>query len=262
MTGRFCLIHGFAGSPASWDAVVALLPPESTVLCPTLLGHEPAVTLAAPASFPMPFAPDRPDPGPFDEEADRIARLIEDAGLSPLHLCGYSLGARVALGLLLRHPQHFTRATLIGVHPGLTTEAERAERWQHDEEWARILERDGLDGFIDHWESQPLFASQIRLPAEVRAARRARRLCLGAAGLCQSLRAHSLARMPDYRPLLPRVQVPLRLLSGQDDEKFRAISEDLTRLLPNAAVTVAAEAGHNIPLEAPQAVAAALLQID
>ena len=62
----------------------------------------------------------------FEQEVDRIARGIVDAGLCGSYLCGYSLGARVALGLLARHAHRFAGATLIGVHPGLSSPDERA----------------------------------------------------------------------------------------------------------------------------------------
>ncbi|RLB41429.1 MAG: hypothetical protein DRH23_17845, partial [Deltaproteobacteria bacterium] len=54
----------------------------------------------------------------FDDEVARLAALASSLQ-SPRLLCGYSLGARLALGLLVRQPCLFDAALLIGLHPGL-----------------------------------------------------------------------------------------------------------------------------------------------
>ena len=69
------------------------------------------------------------------------------------------------------------RAVLISVNPGID-DAERPARRAHDAAWARLLRERGLDAFLDAWEAQPLFATQARVRADLRAARRARRLAL------------------------------------------------------------------------------------
>ena len=79
------LLHGFTGSPASWDGVLALLP-ERRTLRPALLGH------GAPP----------PEATTFAGEIARLAALLPD---EPVHLAGYSLGARMALSLALAHPE-------------------------------------------------------------------------------------------------------------------------------------------------------------
>ena len=74
-----------------------------------------------------------------------------------------------------------------------------------------------------------------------------------------TLRA-GLAQMPDYRPQLAGLSLPVRLLVGEDDEKFRRLAAEMASLLPRATVTTVAAAGHNLILEAPQAVAAAIME--
>src|SRR5690348_15976815 len=102
------LLHGFTGSPASWDDVLSALP-DAEAHRPALLGHAPETERTrAVRTF-----------------ADEVARLAELLPPDPVHLCGYSLGARLALALALAHPARIARLTLISGQPGLPNEAER-----------------------------------------------------------------------------------------------------------------------------------------
>lgn len=231
------LLHGFTGSPASWDLVIEHLPGRAA-LRPALLGHE--------ASS---------DATSFDDEVDRLAGL---AGSEPVHLAGYSLGARLALGILARHPERVARATLVSVHPGLTSDAERAERRLADGRWIEILENQGLDAFVSAWGAQPLFASQRALSPHLRERRQAERRGHAASELARSLRITGLAEMPDYRPALRAVRAPVTLLTGELDAKFSALAGELLRHLPAARHRIVPGAGHDLLLERPDLVAAAI----
>jgi pimeloyl-ACP methyl ester carboxylesterase len=54
---------------------------------------------------------------------------------------------------------------------------------------------------------------------------------------------------------LPELAVPVTLVVGERDEKFRAIAERMRKRLPDAQVTVVPGAGHAVHLEDPEAVA-------
>lgn len=240
----YVLLHGYAGSPAAWDEVRAALPSGSRVLCPALVGHA-------------------PDTGPardFESEIARLARLIAAAGLEHAHLCGYSLGGRLALGLLIRHPGLFSRATLIGAHPGLPEgDPVRLERAAADERWATIAERQGAAAFADQWAAQPLFASQRALAPEVAAKQAAARARLDGKALAAAMRALSLARMPDWGPSLTGVALPVQLIAGALDDKFVALARAMAGRIPGARLTIVPGAGHNVLIERPSAIIAALL---
>lgn len=242
------LLHGFTGSPESWGVVrreiraLAGAPtaPEEA-LAPAALGHAGPATTASAATW--------------DDELDRLADLIRNTAVEPAHLVGYSMGGRLALGLLVRHPELFRSATLIGASPGLTDAAERAERAAQDEKWARLLDEEGLDSFVAAWEALPLFASQAGLPADALERQDRIRRSHDPAGLARSLRVLGLARMPDYRPQLPEVGIPVRLVVGERDDKFRRLAEAMAERLPRATVTVVPDAGHNLVLERPTEIA-------
>lgn len=231
------LLHGFTGAPSSFDGVVAGLRPEIAVV-PPLWGHG---------------AAHEPAPGGFEEEVDRLAAVLR--GRAPrYHLAGYSLGGRIALGLLLRHPRLFASATLIGAQPGLASDAERAARREADARWCERLTMGGVAAFVTEWERLPLFASQANAPGAALAEQRRARLSHDAAGLAASLRITGLGAMPSYWGALPEIAVPTTLLVGSLDEKFTAIAREMARRMPRATVRVVPGAGHNVLLEAEHAV--------
>lgn len=241
------LIHGFTGSPASFDALARRLARWSRAPLhrPALLGHGGA----APAGVVR-----------FEQEVDRVAQGIRRARMAGSHLCGYSLGARVALGLLARHGHLFAGATLIGVHPGLGSSVERALRIGSDERWCELLSRRGARAFLDAWQAQPLFASQAALPAAEAAAQRRIRSSHSARDLARSLRVLGLGQMPDYRGVFALARGRVRLVVGERDEKFAALARQIVQRAPRVRLDRVPGVGHNVLLEAPEQVERVLLE--
>jgi 2-succinyl-6-hydroxy-2,4-cyclohexadiene-1-carboxylate synthase len=172
-----------------------------------------------------------------------------------VHLAGYSLGARVALGLALAYPERIARLTLISGQAGLATDAERSERRRADARWCALLEQGGITAFVDEWEAQPLFATQARLPSELREAHRALRLRHDPHGLAHSLRMTGLAAMPYFSPRLDTLSMPVAVLAGELDSKFVALGRELAAAVRRSRFVVAPNAGHDLLLEAPDLVA-------
>lgn len=246
MNRRWVLLHGYTGGPRSWDDVAPALAEHGDVLCPALVGH----------------ARDTGRATDFVGEVDRIAGVIAGWAAGPSHLCGYSLGGRVALGLLVRHPGLFDRATLVGAHPGLPDgSAARAERTVDDERWAQLAETAPTD-FLARWSAQPLFRTQQHVEPERRLAQQRVREAHDGVALAAALRALSLARMPDWRPHLHEVRVLVHLIVGECDAKFVALAGQMQSRLVAATLTIVPGAGHNVLLERPAAVLGALLEPD
>src|SRR6187431_1718297 len=152
------LLHGFTGSPRSWD----FLPVQPPIrrFAPALVGHAGAGA--------------GPDVSDFEGEVDRLNALSLEA--EALHVVGYSLGARLALGFALLHPTRVSRLTLISGHPGLESAAERAERRASDARWCTLLLERGLHAFVEAWQAQPLWASQAGLDDRARQRKQNERL--------------------------------------------------------------------------------------
>jgi 2-succinyl-6-hydroxy-2,4-cyclohexadiene-1-carboxylate synthase len=227
-------LHGFTGRSGSWSAVVPAIEPP-------LAGH----------------APGRPVPAGwrFDDEVERVAREIAALG-EPVHLFGYSMGGRIALAVAARHP--VARLTLVGASAGLEEEAARAARRARDETWCALLEERGIEAFVRAWEDQPMWQSQLSLPAEVRERQRAARMAHDPLQLAAALRALGLGAMPSLWPELERVRAPVDLVAGALDEVYGALALQMAARLARGRVLHIAGAGHNPILEQPEQLRALL----
>lgn len=230
------LLHGFTQAGASWAGVIAALGERYTALAPDLRGHG-AAAAARPVSF--------------------EAVVADIAALAPerFALAGYSMGGRIALRVALAHPARVTRLALIGASAGLEQAAERAARRARDEEWASLLERDGIVAFADAWERQELFAGQ---PPAVAAAARALRLAQDPAGLAAALRGIGTGAMDPLWSRLGELSMPATVIAGERDARFRVLGERLATGLAQGRLALVAGAGHAAQLEQPEAVAALL----
>lgn len=235
------LLHGFTGGSESWAAVARGLDDGNGVVAVALPGHHPEVPVAA----------------DFEGAVDAIAAGLARAGLAGIELVGYSLGARLALGLALRHRGLAARLTLIGVNPGID-EDHRAERRRGDQRWASVLREQGIDAFAAAWQDQPIFASQRRLPARILATQQALRRSHDPEALAASLETMGLGVMPDYRGRLRELEVPTRLVVGALDVKFLGVARDMIRRAPALDLEVIADCGHNPLLERPAELARVL----
>lgn len=235
--GTLVALHGFAGSPESFDELCRLA--GARWLRPYLAGHGPD--------------PDR-SARDFVAEVDRVAEWITARAQAPVRLLGYSMGARVALALCVRHPMLVENATLIGVHPGLEDFQARRERQRWEGSWVHLLEIHGLGAFLEQWESLPLFATQRALdPQRLEHQGRVRR-SHRADGLAHAFRVLGTGVMPSLWPALERIQVPICLVVGEADERFRQVAERAVAQLPQGRLEVVAGTGHNVLLERPESV--------
>ncbi len=228
------LLHGFTHTGASWDGVRAALPERYRPLAPDLRGHG--------------SASDR-RPVSLDAVIADVLELAPDA----FELAGYSMGGRIALHVALAAPDRVTRVVLIGASPGLAKPAERSARRQSDEALAAEIERERIAAFARRWSQTPVLAG---LPDEVATAVHADRMRSTPAGLAAALRGLGTGALPSLWDRLGELALPVTLIVGERDQKFRAIASKMAEQLPDARVEVVAGAGHAVHLEAPDVVAA------
>ena len=230
------LLHGFTHTGASWDPVVAALGERYRATAPDIRGHGSAT----------------------DRVPVTLAAVVDDlSALAPprFTLVGYSMGGRVALHAALTLPDRVDRLVLIGASPGIADPAERELRRVDDERLAGEIERSTIEEFAGRWAKTPVLAGQ---PPDVLETVHADRLRNRPAGLARALRGLGTGALPSLWHRLPDVPVPIELLVGVRDEKFRAIAAQMAAALPSADVVVVPGAGHAVHLEAPGAVAQAI----
>ena len=219
------MLHGFAGSPRT----LARFFPGAEA--PALPGHGSAADATS--------------------WEDALGRL-ENAG--PVRICGYSMGARLALGLALRNPAAVSELVLESGTAGIDDAAERARRKSDDEDLAAFIEREGMERFVERWEQHPTLASLRPFAAQLRSERLAHRR----SGLASALRHLGTGVQPSYWADLPGLDLPVRLITGANDEKFSALARRMSELLPRATLFAIPDCGHAPHLERPQAFVEAL----
>jgi 2-succinyl-6-hydroxy-2,4-cyclohexadiene-1-carboxylate synthase len=225
---RLVLVHGFTQTGRSWRRVTGAL----------AVDHE-VVTVDAPGHG-----------GSSEVDADlwEGGAAIVAAGGAGTYV-GYSMGARFALFGTLARPEPVDALVLLGVNPGIEDATERAARAAADAALAASVEADGVNAFLARWLAQPLFAS---LPADAADIDDRRRNT--AAGLASSLRRATVGRQQPVWDRVSAIAVPVLVVAGDRDAKFRAIGERLVAAIgPNATFATVPGAGHAAHLEQPDA---------
>lgn len=236
---RIAMLHGFCGSADTFADVRTALGAGYACEAPALLGHGAASTAAR-----------------FEDEVDRLAAILA-AGDPPL-LLGYSFGGRLAMGLVARHPGRWLGAVFVGAHPGLIDPRARAERRDADRRWVDLLAAGDLEAFVTAWEAQPIFASQVAVDATRRARQRAERRRHDPRALGRAMEVLGLGAMPCWDDALATARLPMVFVAGALDAKYAAVGHALAARAPALRVVVVPGAGHNVVLEAPEAIATVL----
>jgi 2-succinyl-6-hydroxy-2,4-cyclohexadiene-1-carboxylate synthase len=236
MARTLILLHGFTNTGASWEPVAAALPERYRPVAPDLRGHG-AASDARPVSL-------------RDVIGD-LALLTGDGA----ELAGYSMGGRLALHAAFACPGRVRRLILIGASPGLADPQERAGRRAADEALADEIEGMTIEEFARRWAQTPVLAGQ---PPAVLAAVTAQRLRNTPAGLAAALRGLGTGALPSLWDRLGELSIPVELVVGERDAKFRATAERMAADLPDARLHVVSGAGHAVHLEDPPAVAAVI----
>ena len=233
------LLHGVGGGRGGWDGSAALLAAAGfELLAVDLPGYGLSPTIS-----------------PYDLAgmADAVQRLVESLQAGPAIVVGHSMGGMVAQELAARAPQSLAGLVLAGTSPAF---GQADGLWQQDflrERFAPLDAGAGMAGL----------AAQL-VPAMAGPQATAERLAdahmLMAAVPEATYRSALRALLAfDRRADLPRIAVPTLVVTGEHD---RTAPPDLARRMagriPGARLVTVAGAGHLLPIEAPQAFAAAL----
>lgn len=239
------LLHGFTGDASTMGGLTERLVRTHTVVAVNLLGHGGSTGPSGQYGV--------------DAMAQQVLEALAALGHpAPHDIVGYSMGGRVALTIACRFPAHVASLTLIGASAGLADDDERAEREQADAALARSISDGGLEAFVDRWMANPLFATQARLGDGFLARAKAQRMSNDPEELVHSLHEAGTGTMRPLHDLLHRCAMPVGLVVGADDEKFRRIAAQLAAALPEPDLSVIDAAGHAVHLEQPDRVVDAI----
>ena len=229
---RVVLVHGFTQTHRSWDEVAAPLGDRFDVLRVELPGH------GGSDGHRLGFA--------------ETAAAIGQTGGGPATYVGYSMGGRLCLRLALDRPDLVQSLVLVGASPGIADEEARDERRRSDARLAKDLEGGDTKTFLEGWLAQPLFETTTPRPDDL-AARRTN----SADGLAYALRTLGTGSQEPLWQRLGELSMPVLLIAGEHDEKFRRIAEQMAEAIgPRARTEWVEGAGHAVLLDRPDECAA------
>jgi len=238
------LLHGFAGTRHTWEEVAAHIGRQGAgqqgyrPLALDLPGHGEAAGAESPITF--------------EGSVEHVLAGCPER----FALAGYSLGGRIALQVALAAPERVSRLVLVSTTAGISDPAERAERRDADRRLADELERVPYETFIARWRAHPLFA---RDPPSVSALAVAEHRRNRPDALAAALRGLGTGEMDPLWHRLSGLEMPVLVIVGERDEKFRALGDRLLALLGNGRL-LTAPGGHVLPLESPAALATAFAE--
>lgn len=235
------MIHGFTGSVEGWgEGILEGMARMGPVLAVDLPGHGESEIVRDPARYSM------------ERIVSDLVDVLDAQGIDQAIWVGYSMGGRIALAASLLQPKRVAGLVLESASPGIDATDARARRRRQDELLAQRLERRGIEDFVDYWMGQPLFATQLRLPAAVIADARRRRLRNDPHALAAVLRGLGSGTQPSYWSQIREIHVPTLMVTGALDRKFTATAERMLGLLPASTHRSVSDAGHTVHLESPR----------
>ena len=231
------LLHGFTGAASTWKPFCPIWGQHSTMLMVDLIGHGQTESPSDMARYDIKKA------------AMDLSELLDQLGIEQADFLGYSMGGRTAITFASLYPERVRKLVLESTTPGLINPEDREARIQQDHKLAARIENEGLERFIDFWESIPLFRSQLNLPAEVREQIRSQRLRNDPVGLANSLRGMGTGAQPTWWDKLEDFDFETLLITGELDEKFCIIATDMLSRLRNPTHLTINGCGHAIHVE-------------
>lgn len=169
--------------------------------------------------------------GTLDQAADQ---LCKDIPPGDNFLVGYSLGGRLGLHALIRHPHLWRGAALLSVNPGIKP-SEREERCRQDALWAHRFLTEDFDQVLNDWNRQEVFQGHLLTnpaPSKEEIARR--------------LREWSLGLQEDLREAIHQLKMPILWAVGMRDKKFLSIANSMTFSNPHSQIWKCPECGHRL----------------
>jgi pimeloyl-ACP methyl ester carboxylesterase len=183
--------------------------------------------------------------------AEDLAALLDELGVGPVILAGFSMGGMAAVEFAVRFPARVTGLVLIGSSAG----AEEPFRKLQIKSLARLIDLTGPASFLPHESSKATFSPRFRRTHrdEVRRWESVVRAMPGLA-LSQALRAVGGRR--DLLSQVGQINVPVAIIAGDADKVVRPrLSKVMHQRIPGSQLVILPGVGHAVPTERPEAVA-------
>ncbi|HYK73799.1 MAG TPA: 2-succinyl-6-hydroxy-2,4-cyclohexadiene-1-carboxylate synthase [Pseudoneobacillus sp.] len=234
------LLHGFTGKGSNWSSYCSSLGEKAKLIMPDIIGHG------------LTDSPDNSQRYNIESVATDLFFIISQLGYEKIDIHGYSMGGRLALSMALLFPERVRKLILESSSPGLSSELDRDERRASDYLLAQAIKEKGIEEFVDHWETIPLFQSQKALPDQVKSSIREQRITNNPIGLANSLIGMGTGSQPSYWDRLREVEADVLIMVGEYDEKFCRIAFEMQKSLKYGKIYKVPNCGHAIHVEQPE----------
>ena len=227
-------LHGFLGSLEDWLPVCRRLLPDYHCLLLDLPGH--GKTEAT-----------RTSDYTMSVTARSLIEFLSSLDIRRSVIVGYSMGGRLALYLAVQYPHYFEKVILESASPGLQRKEDRLLRRKNDEWLATKMKNMPLENFLNEWYNLPIFKSLRNHPKFKELL--GQRLASHTVNWTASLRGMGVGRQPPLWKKLKDLTMPILILAGEKDQKFRNISFQMKKLNPDFTVSIVPRCGHVIHFE-------------
>lgn len=222
------LLHGWGMTPRVWDGLRDRLGAAFDIIAPALPGH-----LSAPL----------PEQAQLEAWADAVAPALPDGAL----ICGWSLGAMLALAIAVRHPEKASRLALTGATAHFVADAG----------WPQGLLADTVAAFVHGFAEAPAPTLRRFLSLQTQGDSQRKQVQAAlAAALARATDADAdtdrrlgvgldVLSRADLRPVLAALRQPVLLIHGEGDALMPLdAARHLAQTLPHARLQVCAGVGH------------------
>ncbi|MCL1870492.1 MAG: alpha/beta hydrolase [Promicromonosporaceae bacterium] len=237
-TTTVVLLHAGVADRRMWDRVAGPLTHAFRVVRPDLRGY---------GATPLP-------PGEY-ADADDVAALLDQLGITDAAVVGASLGGRVALELATRHPERVRQLVLLC--PGLRGVAPTEEAQRFDDAEEALLEAGDIEGAV-RLNVATWLGPEADLSA--REALAAMQRTVFEVQLAADALDDDGPRAERVEVNLAAVTVPTLVVSGgKDMDHFQRVAAQVATSVPGAEHVELPWAAHLPALERPDAVVTLLL---
>ena len=224
------LLHGFTGSLEDWHPVMSSLDKNFNYVGIDLIGHGKSES------------PEEVEKYSTGKIVRQINDVLSHLPVNKIILYGYSMGGRAALNYTVSHPDKVEALILESTNPGI----------KNDKKLAEYIEKHSIEEFAGFWVNLDIFNTQRRFSEEKRKEFKTTKMRNNKTGLINSLLGFGTGKMLPLFDQLKNIGCKTLLITGELDEKFTNINNEVVSLFPNAEHKIVKNAGHNTHLEEPE----------
>ena len=240
-------LHGFTGSVNDWEEIINMIPSNIRAILFDFPGHGISSVKKELSYY-------------TEEFIHRIINQISSKlGLNKFNLCGYSMGGRAALSYAVNYQNKINKLVLESSTAGIDDYNLRQERINSDEELCVMIEKKGVEYFINYWMNLPLFATMKSIEKRKYEEIVKSKLKNNPQGLVNSLKGFGTGKMRSLWHLLSSINIETLLISGELDKKFVEINRSMSAQIEKSKLEVVKNAGHNVHTEKPKEFAEILI---